>query len=80
MTELYPHWIAHQSWLMSGFPGAQPSPTAMARLLRTLGKSVDGRNAGQFIDEWRLGRAGVSASVPAFSDAFQPKLLCIHLQ
>jgi hypothetical protein len=21
MTELYPHWIANQSWLMFGFPG-----------------------------------------------------------
>ena len=20
MTELYPHWVANQSWLMSGFP------------------------------------------------------------
>jgi len=22
MTELYPHWVANQSWLMFGFPGA----------------------------------------------------------
>jgi glyoxylase-like metal-dependent hydrolase (beta-lactamase superfamily II) len=22
MTELYPHWVAHQSWLMFGFPRA----------------------------------------------------------
>jgi hypothetical protein len=21
MTELYPHWVANQSWLMFGFPG-----------------------------------------------------------
>jgi len=22
MTELYPQWVANQSWLMFGFPGA----------------------------------------------------------
>jgi hypothetical protein len=22
MTELYPHWVANQSWLMFGFTGA----------------------------------------------------------
>jgi hypothetical protein len=22
MTKLYPHWVANQSWLMFGFPGA----------------------------------------------------------
>jgi hypothetical protein len=22
MMELYPHWVANQSWLMFGFPGA----------------------------------------------------------
>ncbi len=22
MTELYPHWVANQSWLMFGSPGA----------------------------------------------------------
>ena len=22
MTALYPHWVANQSWLMFGFPGA----------------------------------------------------------
>ena len=22
MTTLYPHWVANQSWLMFGFPGA----------------------------------------------------------
>jgi hypothetical protein len=22
MTELYPHWVANQSWLIFGFPGA----------------------------------------------------------
>src|ERR1700734_1235778 len=26
MTELYPHWVANQSWLMFGFP--QPYPTS----------------------------------------------------
>jgi hypothetical protein len=29
MTELYPHWVANQSWLMFGFPQPQPASTAL---------------------------------------------------
>jgi glyoxylase-like metal-dependent hydrolase (beta-lactamase superfamily II) len=32
MTELYPHWVANQSWLMFGFPQPQATSSADANL------------------------------------------------
>ena len=34
LEELYPHWVANQSWLMFGFPQPEPTSTADANVPR----------------------------------------------